>query len=90
VRFESGSKLSIIEECAFVACLALKSIRIPSSIRTIANSGFANYGRLARIVLEDGCELTDSQISHLRRIGEVTIEPRVQSNDSEAGANDAK
>jgi hypothetical protein len=52
VTFESGSRLSSIEEFAFKQCTSLSSICIPSSVRNLSELCFAECISLATIGFE--------------------------------------
>jgi hypothetical protein len=58
VRFESGSKISVLGERLFSES-SLKSICIPSSIEAIAPSCFLGCSEAASVVLEAGSKLGD-------------------------------
>jgi hypothetical protein len=58
VTFESGSKLSRIEACAFWRCSALSYIRIPSSVEILCVSCFCECSSLSTVTFELGSQLS--------------------------------
>jgi hypothetical protein len=61
LAFESGSRLSRIERCAFQGCLLLKSICIPSSVEVLGEACFCNCDHLLTVTFD--------RWSRLSRIG---------------------
>jgi hypothetical protein len=68
-RFEAGGRVSVLGERVFAFCTALESIRIPSSLETIAGSCFngkLSHPQSIAIIQVDGKEAC--KLSHSRKI----------------------
>ena len=49
LRFESGSRLTIIREAAFESCIGLKKVALPSSLTVISNNAFQSCESLEEV-----------------------------------------
>jgi hypothetical protein len=58
VAFESGSKLSIIEDSVFCHCSSLKPICIPRSVTFIGANCFQGCGGLAKVTFPSDSKLS--------------------------------
>jgi hypothetical protein len=58
VIFESHSKLSRIERCAFLACSSLLAISIPSSVEALCRCCFCGCNALSMVTFESGSRLS--------------------------------
>ena len=79
VEFESGSKLTVIEACAFYGT-GIREITIPKSVRTLGECCFGRCKNLKQIKFEDGIQLAVLEPYLFRdiRIGEIVIPASVK------------
>jgi hypothetical protein len=76
VRFESGSKISMLGRSAFCLCDFQESIHIPSSIRAISESCFSDCSKLRNLVFEFDCNISNEgefPFAHCRSLPSICI-----------------
>jgi hypothetical protein len=60
--FDPGSTLTKIEAFAFLACVSLRSICIPSSVRVLCKEWLSYCERLLSLTFESGSKLTHIEV----------------------------
>ncbi len=63
-----GAMLGAIGENAFSGCIALKSIEIPETVKTIYNNAFSGCSKLEKVIFKGSVELRDSVFSGCKQI----------------------
>jgi hypothetical protein len=82
VTFESGCRLSILEESTFEFCSSLSEICIPASVQTIAKQCFCRCRSLSKVAFESGSKIAtlgDAAFEFCPSLQSIALPPSIKT-----------